>query len=180
MTSFGSNVFAAGSFLNADGDARADNVAYFDGSRWRPIRSDGAGNGPWNGNGLALAVFGAPARLYAGGSFTSAGGDPQAQFATSIPLSQLTTPPPDTTPPKTSLSKTLISQARRTASFRFSSNEARSSFLCKLDKTAFKTCTSPKTYKNLKRGRHEFRVKARDRAGNVDATPTIKKFSIKG
>ena len=73
MTNDGTNVYATGSFQNADGDATADAVARFDGSAWHPIGSDGAGNGPWSGNGLALAQFGQ--RLYAGGNFTSAGGD---------------------------------------------------------------------------------------------------------
>ena len=36
-----------------------------------------------------------------------------------------------------------------------------------------------KTYKKIAPGKHVFRVKARDRAGNVDATPTVKRFRIK-
>ncbi|MEA2312039.1 MAG: hypothetical protein QOE28_2007, partial [Solirubrobacteraceae bacterium] len=40
-------------------------------------------------------------------------------------------------------------------------------------------CTSPKTYRKLKPGEHVFRVKARDRAGNVDATPTLRRFKIR-
>jgi hypothetical protein len=103
LSSSGSNVFAAGSFQNANADPLADNIAYFDGSAWHPVGSDGAGNGPWNAAGSALAVFGQ--RLYAGGSFTSAGGDSQASSAASFLLSQLTTPPgptpPTTTPPTT-------------------------------------------------------------------------------
>jgi hypothetical protein len=42
---------------------------------------------------------------------------------------------------------------------------------CELDKQKLRPCTSPKTYKELAPGRHVFRVKARDGAGNVDATP---------
>jgi hypothetical protein len=79
MTTFGPLVFATGSFQNANGEAPADSVAYFDGSAWRPIGSDGAGNGPLPGNGTALAVF--EKHLYAGGSFTSAGGDTAAEYA---------------------------------------------------------------------------------------------------
>ena len=72
-------------------------------------------------------------------------------------------------------------QSRRSAGRRSGSRsgEAGSKFLCKLDKKKFKPCTSPKTYKKLKPGKHVFRVKARDRAGNVDQTPMVKRFKIK-
>ena len=141
-------------------------------------------------------------RLYATGNFTSAGGDLQAQSAASFALNQLIavptptvtpgpgpvptptvtpspTPPPDVTPPRTRLRAALISHAKRKATFRFASGEAGSKFLCKLDKKKYKRCTSPKTYKKLKRGKHVFRVKARDRAGNVDRTSMVKRFKIK-
>ncbi len=201
-------VFATGSFQNANGEARADAIAYFDGT-WHPIGSDGAGNGPLNPSGSAVAIFdryrldGTPLRLYAGGSFTSAGGDGQARSVASFRLQDLsnpfdptptptptaapttvpTTPPstttPDKTAPSTLLAKARISQAKRKATFRFASSEPGGGFLCKLDEKRFKPCTSPKTYTKLKRGRHVFRVKARDRAGNVDGTPAVKRFKIK-
>ena len=83
----GPYLFVTGTFQNADGDARADNVAFFDGSAWHPVGSDGAGNGPWSGTGLALALV--DRQLYAAGSFTSAGGDPQAHSAASFALTQI-------------------------------------------------------------------------------------------
>jgi hypothetical protein len=199
LVSVGSNVFATGTFQNANGDARADNIAWFDGTKWQPVGSNGAGNGPWIGEGSALALV--DRQLYAAGNFTSAGGDTQAQSAASFSLTQIiayptptvtpgpgpvptptVTPsptPPDVTPPKTSLRAARINQAKRRATFRFASGERGSKFLCKLDKKKYKPCTSPKTYKKLKRGKHVFRVKARDRAGNVDRTPTVKRFRIK-
>lgn len=84
MTTSGPLVFATGSFQNANGAPAADAVAYFDGANWRSIGSNGAGNGPWSGEGLALAVV--SGQLYAGGNFTSAGGDTTARFATSRSL----------------------------------------------------------------------------------------------
>ncbi len=72
-----------------------------------------------------------------------------------------------------------INPAKRKATFKFASGEPGSKFLCKLGKKKFKPCTSPKTYKKLKRGKHVFRVRARDRAGNVDPTPMVKRFKIK-
>ena len=198
----GSNLFVTGTFLNANGDARADDVAWFDGSNWHPLGSDGAGNGPWSGNGLALALV--DRQLYAAGNFTSAGGDPQAHSVASFRLSQViayptptvtpgpsavptptVTPAPtpapksDVTAPRTLLRRTQINQAKRQATFRFGSGEPGSKFACKLDKQKYKPCTSPKTYKKLKRGKHVFRVRARDRAGNVDRTPIVKRFKIK-
>jgi hypothetical protein len=202
LTGVGANLFATGSFQNANGDARADDVAWFDGSDWHPVGSDGAGGGPWSGEGHALALI--DRQLYAAGSFTSAGGDPQAHSVASFSLTQIiayptptltpgpsavptptVTPSPtpapkaDTAAPKTSLRAARINQAKRKATFRFGSGEKGSKFLCKLDKKKYKPCTSPKTYKKLARGKHVFRVKARDKAGNVDRTPIVKRFKIK-
>ena len=211
LTSDGANLFATGSFLDADGDARADNVAFFDGAAWHPVGSDGAGNGPWSGTGHALAIVGR--RLYAAGSFTSAGGDPQAHSAAAFELSQViayptptvtpgpsaaptptvtpgpapvptptvtpTPPAPDVTPPATSLRRTRINHAKAKATFRFASGEPGSTFACKLDSRKRRPCTSPKTYKKLEPGKHVFRVRARDRSGNRDATPAVRRFRIK-
>jgi hypothetical protein len=205
LTAMGSNLFATGSFQNANGDARADNVAFFDGANWHPLGSDGAGDGPWTGTGLALALV--DRRLYAAGSFTSAGGDDQARSAASFALSQViayptptvtpspapnaiptptvtpspspTPPAADVTAPATSLRRAQINQVQRKATFRFASGERRSTFTCRLDKRRFRRCTSPKSYTKLTPGKHVFRVKARDRAGNVDSTPAVKRFTIK-
>jgi hypothetical protein len=110
LTTFlGSYLFATGSFLDANGDPRADNVAFFDGTAWHPVGSDGAGNAPWSGTGLALALFNHLAvpysrQLYAGGNFTSAGGDPQAHSVASfhmyfvVPF-PVPTPTPDAAAP---------------------------------------------------------------------------------
>jgi hypothetical protein len=214
LTGFGANLFVSGSFQNANGDARADNIAFFDGTAWHSVGSDGAGNGPWNGNGLALALI--DRELYAAGTFTSAGGDVQARSVASFGLSQIiayptptvtpgpspvptptVTPGPgpvptptvspspappaaaDVTAPATSLGKARIDQAKRKATFRFASGEPGSTFVCRLDKKQRTACTSPKAYKRVKPGKHTFRVTARDRAGNVDATPAVKRFTIK-
>ena len=201
LASDGVNVFATGTFLDANGDARADNIAWFDGTEWKPVGSNGAGNGPWVGEGTALALV--DRQLYATGNFTSAGGDSQAQSVASFSLAQIiayptptvtpgpspvptptvtpnpTLPAPDVTPPATSLRSAQIKQAKRRATFRFGSGEPGSTFSCKLDKRKLTPCASPKTYTKLKPGKHVFRVKARDRAGNLDTTPAVKRFKIK-
>jgi hypothetical protein len=168
----------------------ADNVAWFDGTAWHPVGSSGAGNGPWIGEGSALA-FG-DRLLYAAGNFTSAGGDTQAQSAASFSLTQIiayptptVTPAPTSTPavditaPITVLRGTRLDQPKRRETFRFGAREKGSRFACKIDRKHYKPCTSPKTYRRLKPGRHVFRVKARDTAGNVDPTPVVKRFRIK-
>jgi hypothetical protein len=86
MMTSGPLVFAAGSFQNANGNPLADDIAYFNGTAWHPIGSNGAGNGPFIGNGLALAPF--RQHLITGGNFTSAGGDTLAQNAASYPILQ--------------------------------------------------------------------------------------------
>ncbi|HYI20919.1 MAG TPA: hypothetical protein VD836_19540 [Solirubrobacteraceae bacterium] len=214
LVNTGSHLFVTGTFLDAGDDALADHVAVFDGTAWHPVGSDGAGNGPWSGTGLALALV--DRELFAAGSFTSAGGDPQAHSVASFGLTQIIAYPtptvtplpnpvptptvtpsptpgpaaPDVTAPTTSIARARINQAKRTATFRFGSGEPLSSlslassepgstFSCRLDKKRFKPCTSPKTYRELRRGRHVFRVKARDRAGNLDATPAVKRFRIR-
>jgi hypothetical protein len=62
--------------------------------------------------------------------------------------------------------------------FKFTSTEGKSTFQCKLDKKPFKACGSPKTYKKLKPGKHVFKVRAIDKAGNVDPTPAKRKFTV--
>ncbi|MSO41493.1 MAG: hypothetical protein EXQ70_06315 [Solirubrobacterales bacterium] len=60
----------------------------------------------------------------------------------------------------------------------FGSSEGDSSFECRLDAAAFAPCTSPKGFK-VKIGRHSFQVRATDQAGNADASPASKSFTVK-
>ena len=87
-------------------------------------------------------------------------------------------PTPDTTKPKVTIKKAPKAKSTATtAKFKFASNEAGSKFKCKLDKKAFANCKSPKTYKKLKPGKHVFKVKATDAAGNVSPVVT-RKFTV--
>jgi len=88
--------------------------------------------------------------------------------------------PPDTTPPTVKITKApKAKSASTTAKFKFKANEAGSTFQCKFDKGKFKICRSPKTYKKLKPGKHVFRVRATDKAGNV-SKPATRKFKVLG
>jgi hypothetical protein len=100
------------------------------------------------------------------------------EFQSSCP-----TPPPqaaaDTTPPQTKIDKGPSKKTSKpTAKFRFESSEAGSTFECRLDRKPFKRCRSPKSYRHLRPGRHVFKVRATDPAGNTDATPAKRKFTV--
>ena len=85
----------------------------------------------------------------------------------------------DTTPPETTITSGPSGVTTSTsASFGFNSSEAGSTFTCSLDGGAYSSCSSPKSYSALSAGTHTFRVKARDAAGNEDATPAARTWEI--
>jgi hypothetical protein len=87
----------------------------------------------------------------------------------------------DATAPETTIAKRpLNALARTTARYRFASDEAGSRFECKFDRKPFRACTSPKRYRRLDQGKHVFRVRAVDAAGNVDASAAQDSFRILG
>jgi hypothetical protein len=87
--------------------------------------------------------------------------------------------PPDTVPPQTRIDKGTRKKSTKTkAKFKFGSDEIGSTFKCKLDGKTFTPCRSPKTYKHLKPGKHVFKVRATDAAGNVDQTAAKRKFKV--
>lgn len=118
-------------------------------------------------------------------STATASADPSDPCKDGLPAAQCaapTLPPPpptlDTTAPTAKITKApKAKSASTTAKFKFNSNEGGSKFQCKLDKGKFKTCKSPKTYKKLKVGKHVFKVRATDKAGNV-GKPAKRKFTV--
>jgi CSLREA domain-containing protein len=90
-----------------------------------------------------------------------------------------TAPPGDQKPPRTR----MLRQPRRVpaggvASFAFAADEPGSSFQCSLDGGSFHPCNSPKKYRGLRPGKHVFRVRAVDPAGNIDRTPVRRRFKV--
>ncbi len=81
-------------------------------------------------------------------------------------------------PPSTKLKSVAVNHAKRKASFRFGSSQPRSRFICSLDGKAFTACASPKVYKHLRKGRHTFKVKARNSQRALDPSPATKSFRI--
>ena len=78
----------------------------------------------------------------------------------------------DTTVPTTTITSGPANNTTAdTATFVFSSNEPAATFECRLDGSAWVACSSPANYTGIAKGNHTFEVRARDGAGNTDATP---------
>ena len=87
----------------------------------------------------------------------------------------------DNDPPETTITKRAPHKShRRAVRFKFHSDEPGSTFECKLDRRRWRRCSSPKRVRHLRKGRHKFRVRARDPAGNVDPSPAKDRFKIVG
>jgi hypothetical protein len=85
----------------------------------------------------------------------------------------------DTTPPDTSITAGPSSSTDQTsATFAFSSSEAGATFTCSLDGGPFAACTSPRGLTGLAAGAHTFQVRATDAAGNTDASPASRSWTI--
>jgi hypothetical protein len=111
-----------------------------------------------------------------------AGGADQTLHTTGPPATEPPAEPPGTTPgpPETTIDSgpAKLKQGRN-ATFSFSSDQAGSSFDCRVDGKEFAACSSPHAVKRPRRGRHTFEVRARNAAGLVDATPAAKTFQVK-
>lgn len=85
----------------------------------------------------------------------------------------------DATPPETTIDSGPAGATTSTdAQFSFSSSEAGSSFQCRLDGGTWSACTSPKSYSGLAVGPHTFEVFATDQAGNADASPASRSWTV--
>jgi hypothetical protein len=95
------------------------------------------------------------------------------------PASRSWTIAADTTPPDTMINDGPPGTTTSTsASFTFSSSEEGSTFECRLDSGSFSACSSPKEYSGLSTGPHTFDVRATDAAGNTDASPASRTWTI--
>lgn len=94
-------------------------------------------------------------------------------------LSAVPTTPADTTPPDTTITSGPSGTVTlTTADFGFSSSEGGSTFECRLDGGAWGACAPPKQYTGLPNGAHIFEVRAKDVAGNLDATPASRTWTV--
>lgn len=113
---------------------------------------------------------------------TGAAGNTSELAVASTPAAPSSQPAPAKaapSPPATRIVKGPPKRShRRKVRFRFASDQAGSSFQCKLDGGRFKTCGSPQVYRGLKPGRHLFEVRAVDSAGLADPTPAKQHFRL--
>ena len=85
----------------------------------------------------------------------------------------------DTTAPQTTITAAPPATTSSTsASFSFVASESGSTFECSLDGAAFTVCSSPSDYAGLALGTHQFSARARDAAGNADASPATHTWTI--
>jgi hypothetical protein len=83
----------------------------------------------------------------------------------------------DNTGPDTTIASSPSQPANSaSASFTFAGTDdltsaANLTFQCELDGGGFSACASPKSYAGLSNASHTFRVRAKDQAGNLDASP---------
>jgi hypothetical protein len=85
----------------------------------------------------------------------------------------------DTVVPGTSLdSGPPALSSDSTPTFSFSSDDQTATFECRLDSAKYLPCGSPLPAGPLSDGLHSFQVRARDAAGNVDASPGEASFTI--
>ena len=102
-------------------------------------------------------------------SYQGDSGHGPSQASAQVQVSAPPSPPPaapSTTLKKKPKAKSTVALAK----FSFASDQADSSFRCKLDKGPFKPCRSPFKAK-VKPGAHAFSVRAVNAAGLADPTP---------
>ncbi len=83
----------------------------------------------------------------------------------------------DTTAPDT----TITSGPQGTTAdvtFDFTSDDNGAFFLCRIDSGFWEGCSSPQPYPGLSDGPHTFAVRAIDLAGNTDASPATREFTV--
>src|SRR5919107_947906 len=165
--------------IYVDGTAAANRVGTFRppaGSTWRTVTVD-----------LTTAIGPGRHTLYIG---------PNATFSNNAFVDWFelhntgSTPPPggDTTPPETSITSADLGTTNdNTPTFTFSGtdNVGVTGLECRVYASsspapAFSSCVSPYTTATLSDGNYVFEVRAKDAAGNVDATPASDSFTVSG
>ena len=136
--------------------------------------------GAWVEYDVASAITGDGTYTFAVLPESSDGVDASSREAASNqPQLDLTFSYADTTPPETSVdSGPSGTVSTSEASFGFSSNEPGSTFECDLDGAGWSACTSPVSFVALADGIHTFSVRATDVAGNVDASPATRTWTV--
>ena len=85
-------------------------------------------------------------------------------------------PAADLDPPQTELALEPRNERKSRLTARLSSDEPGSSFECRLDGRDWKPCGAKRRLKHLDSGRHRFRARATDAAGNTDPSAAKRRF----
>ena len=99
------------------------------------------------------------------------------------PTGEATSPPPGPGPGETA-PQTAISSGPdgptndATPTFAFDAGESGATFACRVDDGDWSDCTSPWTTSALQDGEHAVSVRASDAAGNTDASPATRSFTV--
>ena len=86
----------------------------------------------------------------------------------------------DTFPPNTTITSPALGVVlSRRARFRFDASEKPTSFECRIDSDKYRACVSPFVSHALVAGIHTFRVRAKDRDGNLDPSPAVMRWTVR-
>jgi glucose/arabinose dehydrogenase len=123
-------------------------------------------------------------RLYVATSGGGPGGNGQVFRLTGYSSAACPLPPPpggvaDSVAPQTSLKLKPRNRRHSRMRARISTSEPGSTFECRLDHRRWKPCGAKKTLRHLRTGRHRFRARATDAAGNTDPEPAKRRFKVK-
>ena len=132
------------------------------------------------GTSVSLTATPAPGSSFGGWSGACSGTGPcTVTMSTSRSVTAAFALIPDATPPQTTITGGPSGDtADSTPTFDFASSETGSSFTCQIDGAAAVPCSSPYTTGTLAQGPHTFAVVATDAAGNSDATPATRSFTV--
>ncbi|HMJ33998.1 MAG TPA: Ig-like domain-containing protein [Baekduia sp.] len=166
---------ASFSFTGSDNVTAAGSLTFecqLDTGAWGGCTSPKA----YSGLGVGAHTFRVRAKDSAGNVDTSPA---TASWTTASPP-----PPADTTAPDTTITSAPATPSSATsATFAFSGSDnvtpaGSLTFECSLDLAAWAACASPKNYSGLAVGNHNVRVRAKDAAGNVDASAASFSWTI--
>jgi hypothetical protein len=161
----GTDLYVGGNFTVA-GIPDAQGVARWSGSAWSAL-----GPNPFAGGGLVRALAVSSSGIYAGGSLNDVARIPEADFIAKWTV--------DTIAPDTIITGGPPSPVASTsARFSFTSTQPGSTFECSLNGASYRACTSPIDYSGFLEGAHTFAVQATDPAGNVDASPASRTWTV--
>jgi hypothetical protein len=145
----------------------ASSTGYFAGGGFDSPPLHALGDGFDGANGIYK--YGPSGGLFSGGgpdTFESSNYWVDVVFETEPPDTQITSGPAGATNDPT-------------PTFGFTSSQPGSTFSCKVDSSAYGSCTSPKTTARLADGSHTFFVRAKDVNGDVDPTPASRSFTVR-